>query len=152
MGIMAVYIKDEGEGKFTLRDFKDNKVQTFNSRYSAKDYAHKMKWHYCQSLSDAICYENERRVKDGTFTDGTMCVFVGGALDGKKMTVGDVLKTKKVIGKMNDMSEYRKSGYLCYAHIFDNAPKVEGYVGPMWGGLETPFRYETSEVYAQMSI
>lgn len=80
-----------------------------------------------------------------------MCVFVGGSLDGKKMTVGDVLKTKNVIGKMNDMSEYRKSGYLCHAHIFDNAPEVEGYVGTMWGGIDTPLRYEASKVFEQMS-
>lgn len=86
------------------------------------------------------------------FTEDTKCVFVGGKMNGKVMTVAELRKTGLVRGKAADWSKVRSKMFACPMAIFDNAPKVSGYVGPMWGGYLTPLRYETSEVYEQLSI
>lgn len=41
------------------------------------------------------------------FTGDTVCEFVGGALDGRKMKVSDVLKECKIRGKHKDWSNER---------------------------------------------
>lgn len=86
------------------------------------------------------------------FTEDTKCVFVGGKMNGKVMTVAELRKTGSVTGKAKDWSEERGKMFHCPMEIFDNAPIVSGYIGPMWGGSMTPLRYETSEVYEQLSI
>ena len=90
------------------------------------------------------------------FTDDTVCEFVGGPLDGRKIKVSDVMKECEVNGKHEDYSEMRKkmiSGFgYCPHTIFDNAPLVKGYIGPMAGSPDAPLRYETQGVYDMMSI
>lgn len=89
---------------------------------------------------------------DKPFTEDTVCAFFGGALDGKTMTVGELLKSGMVRGKNADNSKLRKScAYAPYA-IFDNAPLVKGYLGPMGGSPEAPLRYESQKVYDALSM
>lgn len=97
--------------------------------------------------------EEERRneIKGKPFTDETKCTFVGGSLDGKVMTVKELKESGLVVGKLRDWSERRARGGLCHARVLDNAPVVKGYVGPMVGWSDCPFRYETSAVYEQLS-
>ena len=90
------------------------------------------------------------------FTADTMCEFVGGALDGRKMKVSEVLKVCKIRGKHADWSKERRDMINgcggCPYPIFDNAPLVAGYVGPMAGFPDAPLRYETQCVYDQLSM
>lgn len=85
-------------------------------------------------------------------TDATSVVFVGGKFGGRVMTVGQVKNLPELRGYVSDMKEERGRGYCVHYPIFDNAPKVEGYAGPMAGGSETPLRYESWKVYESMSV
>lgn len=85
-------------------------------------------------------------------TDATRVVFVGGKYDGKVMTVKEARELPELRGTEYDLSEERSHGLCVHYPIFDNAPKFEGYAGPMAGGTETPLRYESWEVYESMSV
>jgi len=100
-------------------------------------------------------WEKERKRKDKVFNapfrEDTLCVFVGGKFNGKVMTVAEARETVAVSGTSHDWSEDRKRGGGCPYPIFDNAPRFYGYMGPMAGTSSCPLRYETSDVYAQLS-
>ena len=85
-------------------------------------------------------------------TDATRVVFVGGKYAGKVMTVGQVKILPEFRGYNADMTDERKCGYCVHHPIFDNAPRVEGYAGPMAGGEDTPLRYESWDMYEMMSM
>ena len=105
-------------------------------------------WH----LSDWAAEESrKKKVANTPFTEDTKCVFVGGRLAGKVLTVAEIRKMGIVKGKLSDLSEWRANGKLCHSLCFDNAPTVTGYLGPMWGMSDCPFRYESQEVYDQLS-
>jgi len=98
--------------------------------------------------------EEEKRKKvvfNSPFTDETLCVFVGGRYDGKVMSVKE-LKEREECGKRHDYSGVRKFGYPDTPYtILDNAPLVQGYLAPMAGTSGCPLRYETFEIYNQLS-
>ena len=100
--------------------------------------------------------ELAERVKSQPFTEDTMCVIVTRKPDGwheETMTVAQLRKDKRHSGHLGaDLSAQRARGMLCKAHIFDNAPLLDKYIGPMWGGLETPLRYENQQAYDELSI
>ena len=76
-------------------------------------------------------------------------IFVGGKLNGKRMTVEEI-KEKYWNGKLTeDLSALRARGRLVHRAELDNQPKVDEYVGPMWDG--DCLRYESHSVYAMMS-
>lgn len=103
-------------------------------------------------LSDWAAEEaRKKKVANTPFTEDTKCVFVGGRLDGKVLTVAEIRKMGIVKGTHKDFSGWRASGTPCPFLCFDNAPTVTGYLGPMWGMSDCPFRYETQEVYDQLS-
>lgn len=148
----AVYIEEIGSNVYINNKDGNSIYKPFDDAWKAREFAENMGHKIAYNAKDAAESDEKDAVMARPFGEDTMCVFVGGEFDGLRMSVRQVRWHGKVRGKMSDMSEYRKNGGMCYAPIFDNAPEVEGYVGPMWGGLGTPFRYETSEVYAQMSI
>ena len=148
----TVYIEKIGNNVY-IKDKTGNAIyNAFDDAWKAHKFAKNMGHKIAYDARGAAESDEKDAVMARPFTEDTMCVFVGGEYDGLRITVKSVRETCKVRGKMSDMSEYRKNGGMCYAPIFDNAPEVEGYVGPMWGGLGTPFRYETSEVYEKMSM
>ncbi len=76
-------------------------------------------------------------------------VFVGGRLNGKTMSIVEVLH-KHCNGKFTeDLSAIRAAGGFCHSPVLDNQPLVDGYLSPMLdGGM---LRYETQEVYDFLS-
>ena len=89
---------------------------------------------------------------DRPHDDSTRCFFVGGRWNGRTMTVGLVKKLGIAVGKSRDYSDRRSLGFgACPARVFDNAPLIEGYVGPMAGDEDAPLRYESPEAYAMFS-
>ena len=76
-------------------------------------------------------------------------IFVGGKLNGMRMTVEEI-KAKYWNGKLSeDLSALRARGILVHRAELDNQPLVDGYYGPMWDGNK--LRYETPEVYDMLS-
>jgi len=99
-------------------------------------------------------WDNMRKGKifNAPFTEDTLCVFVGGAFNGKVMPVREARERIKVIGNAKDWSSERDSRVACPYPIFDNAPKFDGYIGPVAGTSGCPLRYETQEIYDQLSF
>ena len=148
----AVYI-EKVNGDVFIKDKNGNAVyKAFKDSWKACEFARNMGHDIAYDAKSAKEMEEKAEIMSLPFTEETMCIFCGGEYHMKKMTVAEVRKACKISGKHSDMSELRSRGGLCHAHIFDNAPEVEGYVGPMWGGLDTPLRYEASKVFEQMSI
>ena len=102
--------------------------------------------------------------------------FAGGPLNGKFWHYAALEVRGLITGYNKDMSAVRACGRLCQREELDNQPLVNGYYGPMWGGvmydvggkmkydfqctelekLDTAntmylvIRYETAEVYNSM--
>ena len=90
-------------------------------------------------------------VANKPFTDETLCHFVGGKYDGKVMSVKEARELGLILGKCEDNTFFRSRGVTCPYPIFDNAPRMSGYLGPFFEISTCPFRYETSKVYEEMS-
>ena len=155
---MAKYVKravflEEDMGIFRLRDGDGKQVgPSFQTYGDARRYRDGNGYQFASSVEDAHERDLDDAVEDAPFTEETLCQFCGGILNGKVMTVAELRKQGIEIVKNPDRSAERDAGHLCPARIFDNAPHVKGYCGPMWGGREHPLRYETREVYDALSI
>ncbi len=98
---------------------------------------------YEVKLGEAFSKKYEK-VKDDALTDSTKCSFHGGILSGKILTVGEIRFRGLEIGRVADRSREREEGVmLCHARVFDNAPLLNGYGSPSWGGEEIPLWYES---------
>ncbi len=75
-------------------------------------------------------------------------IFVGGRLNGKRMTLEEVIRDHWNGQKTEDLSAIRNAGGCVHRAELDNQPMVDGYLSPMWDGGK--LRYETQEVYDMM--
>lgn len=57
--------------------------------------------------------------------------------------------TALIVGRTEDLSEYRAKGAMCHRAELDNQPELKGFLGPMWDGGR--LRYETQEAYDMYS-
>ena len=86
--------------------------------------------------------KTKRAVREKSGMKATVC---GGELAGV-YDVEDLWKYAN--GKTADYSKYPRSAFAHRAEL-DNQPILPGYLGPMWDG--DGLRYETAEIYRQMS-
>lgn len=78
--------------------------------------------------------------------------FVGGKLNNRILTREEINEISNELTK--DYSEERKKGIAVHRKELDNQPTVEGYLGPMYNGIDYGkiiLRYETQEVYDMLS-
>lgn len=78
--------------------------------------------------------------------------FCGGELNGKVLNIGQVIEISN--GLTEDLTKLRKKGLLVHRKELDNQPKVKGYLGPMFNGIDygkIHLRYETQEIYDMLS-
>lgn len=71
-------------------------------------------------------------------TSNYLYEFVGGELNGKMWHYASLEVRDLISGYNNDLSVARARGRLCQRAELDNQPLVDGYYGPMYGGM----RYE----------
>lgn len=74
--------------------------------------------------------------------------FCGGELNDKVLTREQINKISNSLTK--DYSKERENGATVHRKELDNQPMVEGYLGPMYNGIDYGkiyLRYETQEVY-----
>lgn len=78
--------------------------------------------------------------------------FVGGKLNNRILTREEINKISNELTK--DYSKEREMGITVHRKELDNQPMVEGYIGPMYNGIDYGkifLRYETQEVYDMLS-
>lgn len=153
----ALYIEEQKDGTCLLKDAEGNTHgYPFPDSIAAGNYRRQNGYKFAYDLDAAKKSDADDRVEDDPHTGDTLCQFVGGVLNGKSLDVDGLIRECRRLGiktgRHADNSAKREAGCLCPARIFDNAPTIEGYCGPMWGGIEHPLRYETWDVYNRMSI
>lgn len=69
-------------------------------------------------------------------------------------TFEELKRMNLIIGVNPDLSKDRSEGYKVHREELDNQPKIRGYIGPMYNGIEDDkivIRYETPKVYKMLS-
>ena len=67
--------------------------------------------------------------------------------------ITEVFEGENLIAAM-EVRGYEYAGTETQTHLrqeLQGAPKFKGLCGPMWGGAETPLRYETWKAYERLS-
>ena len=109
--------------------------------------------------------ENSKKIETGLFIEDLenwiynlynpieyLYEFVGGKLNNRILTREEINEISNELTK--DYSEERKKGIAVHRKELDNQPTVEGYLGPMYNGIDYGkiiLRYETQEVYDMLS-
>ena len=109
--------------------------------------------------------ENSKKIETGLFIEDLenwiynlynpieyLYKFVGGKLNNRILTREEINEISNELTK--DYSEERKKGIAVHRKELDNQPTVEGYLGPMYNGIDYGkiiLRYETQEVYDMLS-
>ena len=117
------------------------------------------------SCSQINIIENSKKIETGLFIEDLenwiynlynpieyLYEFVGGKLNNRILTREEINEISNELTK--DYSEERKKGIAVHRKELDNQPTVEGYLGPMYNGIDYGkiiLRYETQEVYDMLS-
>ena len=156
--VVVRILGNENKNKGSIIILKDKKI------HSIQSLAEKLEVEI-MSCSQINIIENSKKIETGLFIEDLenwiynlynpieyLYKFVGGKLNNRILTREEINEISNELTK--DYSEERKNGIAVHRKELDNQPTVEGYLGPMYNGIDYGkiiLRYETQEVYDMLS-